>query len=105
VEPLTGEFDHLVRSIETHYGVKRTHIPLLGVANFFVKTLRPAGARGFKLAIFQGLGTTGGDLEDLDRFVEDACRGTLRPMVVTHSRNAGETTYLLAGNLVRPPSC
>ena len=48
-----NDFDSLVRSMENHYGTKKTHMPFLGVANFFVKVARPAGTKDFKLAIFE----------------------------------------------------
>ncbi len=49
------EFDRLIRGIESRYGVKKTSIPLFGVANLFVKVARPAGASDMKLAIFEDL--------------------------------------------------
>jgi hypothetical protein len=49
------EFDYIVRSMEAEFGQKRMFIPFLGVANFFVKTIRPAGARDLKLAVFEGV--------------------------------------------------
>ena len=45
------EFKGIVRSIEQTYGVHHMHIPLLGVAMFFV---RPAGVHGLKMAVFEG---------------------------------------------------
>jgi hypothetical protein len=44
------DFNGLVNAIENHYGVRHTHIPLLGFAMLFA---RPAGASGIKLAIFE----------------------------------------------------
>src|SRR4030095_1781894 len=46
-------FDGIVEHLEKNYGAQRTKIPLLGVANFFVKIIRPAGVKNFKLAIFE----------------------------------------------------
>jgi hypothetical protein len=48
-----GEFEALVRNMESHYGSKKTYIPLLGFANFLVKIARPAGTKDFKLAVFE----------------------------------------------------
>jgi hypothetical protein len=47
------DFDALVRSMESHYGSKKVHIPMLGFANFLVKVARPAGTKDFKLAVFE----------------------------------------------------
>ena len=95
------EFDRIVSAIEHHYGVPRTHIPLMGVANLFVKVARPAGTSGFKLAVFEDLPSPSafGDRMDLDHFMDDICRGGLHALVVTHSRRDGESTYILAGGI------
>ena len=95
------EFDRVVKAIEKHYGVKRTHVPLLGVANLFVKVARPAGTSGFKLAVFEDLPSPSpyDDRVELDRFMDDVCRGGLHALVVTHSRRDGESSYILAGEV------
>lgn len=46
-------FKGIVQHIEKTYQVKQTRIPFLGLANFFVKIIRPAGVKSFKLAVFQ----------------------------------------------------
>ena len=48
-----SDFDSLVHNMENHYGTKKTYIPFMGVANFFVKVARPAGTKDFKLAVFE----------------------------------------------------
>ena len=88
------EFDRVARAIEDHYGVKRVHIPLMGLASFVVKVAHPAGAEGFKLAVFENLDTAS-DYGDLDRFM-DGIAGRLHPLVVTHSRPGQSSTYILA---------
>ncbi|MDX2034842.1 MAG: VWA domain-containing protein [Blastocatellia bacterium] len=45
-------FKDVVKHIETTYRAKKTRIPMLGLANFAVKLIRPAGVKGFKLAVF-----------------------------------------------------
>jgi hypothetical protein len=90
------EFDRIVRAVEKYYGVKRTHIPLMGMANFFVKVAHPAGTSGVKLAIFEDL-PSAGDQADLDRFMNEVCAGRMHPVVVTRSRRVGESTYILTG--------
>lgn len=46
-------FKDLVKHLEKNYRAKKTRIPMLGLANFAVKLVRPAGVKGFKLAIFE----------------------------------------------------
>ena len=94
------EFDRVVGAIEKHYGVKRTHIPLMGVANLFVKVAHPAGTSGFKLAVFDDLPEPAyDDRGDLDHVMDEVCAGRLHPLVVTHSRRDGEATYILTGEV------
>jgi hypothetical protein len=93
------EFDRVVSAVEHHYNVKRTHIPLMGLANLFVKVAHPAGTSGFKLAVFEDLPEpTFEDVAALDRFMEGV-RGRLHPMVVTRSRRDGEASYIYAGEV------
>jgi hypothetical protein len=95
------EFDRVVKAIEKQYGVKRTHIPLMGMANLFVKVTHPAGTSGVKIAVFEDLPSHSGvdDQAELDRFMRDVCGGRLHPLVITRSRRDGESSYLLAGEV------
>ncbi|MBI1766539.1 MAG: VWA domain-containing protein [Acidobacteria bacterium] len=47
-------FKDVVNHLQTNYRAKKTKIPLLGLANFAVKVVRPAGVKGFKVAVFEG---------------------------------------------------
>ena len=93
------EFDRIVTAVESHYGIKRTHIPLMGVANLFAKVARPAGASGFKLAVFENLNPARGygDTADLDQLFDDLSAGGLHPVVRVHSGRTGESTYICTG--------
>jgi len=96
---LADGFDHLVSTIESHYGIKRMHIPLMGVANFAVKVAHLGGAHGFKLAIFQDLESceTCFELEDLDDLIAHLSDSSMHLLVQTHSH--GEATYIMAGDI------
>jgi hypothetical protein len=95
------EFDRVVKAVENFYGVKQTHIPLMGVANFVVKVAHPAGASGFKIAVFEDLPSALNDegQRALDRLMRDVTSRGLQPLVVTRSRRNSESTYLLAGEI------
>jgi hypothetical protein len=95
------EFDRIVTAVESHYGVKRMHIPLMGVANLFVKVARPAGASSFKLAIFENLNSAPryGDTADLDQLFAGLSASGLHPVVSVHSRHNGESTYIFTGEV------
>jgi hypothetical protein len=92
------EFDRIVDAIESHYGAKRTHIPFLGLANFAVKVVHPAGASGFKLAVFEDLKSSRVDRMELDRFMNSISDGGLQQLVRVHSRRNAESTYIFMGD-------
>ena len=92
------DFDRLVKAVESHLGAKRTHIPLLGVANFFVKTARPEGVAGFKLAVFEDMRPLAWeDGRALDRIMAEASAG-LHPLVRVRSKLDREWTYIYIGD-------
>jgi hypothetical protein len=95
------EFDDIVKAIERHYGTHRTHIPLMGVANLVTKVARPAGASGFKLAIFEDLKDRPDDdgPAQLDQFMSGLTVGGMHPLVREHSRRGEEATYIYAGEV------
>ena len=95
------EFDRVVKTIEHQYGVRQTHIPLMGVANFFVKVVRPGGATGFKLAVFEDLRNDEQDQETLDRFMDRIGGSDLHRLLRVHSRHDGESAYIYLGDLGR----
>jgi hypothetical protein len=94
------EFEDVSKAIETHFGVTRTHIPLMGVANLVLKVGHPAGTSGFHIALFENIKT---DLDDerqadLDRFMATIPSATLHPVIRTRSRAEGEATYIFCGD-------
>jgi hypothetical protein len=91
------DFDSLVHAVESRFGVRQTHIPLMGVANFFVSVARPGGATGFRLAVFEDLKfDSDGDGAALDRIMAEASAG-LHPLVRVRSRRDREWTYIYTG--------
>jgi hypothetical protein len=89
-----GEFNGVVSAIESHYGVRHMHIPLLGFALFFV---RPEGISGLKLAVFEDFhrhahdGYANDDVRDV---VEHHLGPDWRLFVHTYSRAGGENTLI-----------
>lgn len=51
--PKGGGFNDVVKHMEKNYRAKRTKIPMLGLAKFAIWMVRPAGVKGFKLAVFE----------------------------------------------------
>lgn len=95
------EFDRVVDAIEHQYGVRHTQIPLMGVANFFVKVVRPGGATGFKLAVFENLRSEEPDEVELDRFMDRFDESDLHRLLRVHSRRDGESAYIYFEDLGR----
>jgi hypothetical protein len=90
------DFDHVVKAIESHYGVKRTHIPFMGVANFALKMKHPAGTSEFQLAVFQNLDSSPAyrDAADRDRLMQTVSGHGLHPVIAAHSRRDAQSTYI-----------
>ena len=89
-------FKDVVRHIETNYGAKKVRIPMLGLANFAVKLIRPAGVKGFKLAVFeeQNFSARPG-ASSFDSVMREAYDKNWQPMVQINSkRNGNSHTFI-----------
>ena len=93
-----ADFDRIVKTIESHYGTQRLHIPFMGVASLLVNVARPEGVSGFKLAVFQDLKSSPeyGEWKERDRFMDTVFVGEMHPLVRVHSRRNGDATYIFA---------
>jgi hypothetical protein len=86
------EFSGVVRAIESHYGVHRTHIPLLGFGLLFVHT---GGVSGLKLAIFENFHPRADRAtDDVRDVVEHYLGSDWHLFVHTRSRADGENTLI-----------
>lgn len=84
-------FNDLARGFESQSGARRVYIPFLGLANFFVKVARPAGAKEFRLAVFENVSSA------FHPEQMNAIAGSeWRPLVRVWSGRNGETTYIYA---------
>ncbi len=88
------DFDQIVSAIERHYGVARTHVPLMGVANLFVKGTHTQGVTGFKIAVFEDLKKSETDKD----FMEHLSAGGVQRIVRVRSWHDGEATYIYMGD-------
>jgi len=94
--PKDEGFKAVVRHLETEYHAKRTYVPLLGLANLVVKIVRPAGVKGFRLAIFedQDFAASRSGIP-FDRVVNEAYANGWQPLVRVYShRDGGEQTFI-----------
>jgi hypothetical protein len=95
------EFDPIVKAIQSHYGTQPTHIPMMGLARFVVKTAHPEGVGDFRIATFEDLHTSlsADEREERDRFMQSATGGRLHPLVQVFSRRDAEATYIYVGDV------
>lgn len=95
--------DRAFKAISTHlktrYKAKRKGIPFLGLANFAVKLIRPAGVKSIKLAIFEGLDNSGNiNHAELNAVIRQSLDEEWQPLVRVSSRKDGEQVFVYARN-------
>jgi hypothetical protein len=90
------EFDAITRQLKSHFNARRVSIPFLGLANFFVKIVRPAGVKSVKVAIFEDLSFAQGQLGNgFNAVMRNALRPEWQPLLRVRSRD-GEQLYVYA---------
>jgi hypothetical protein len=90
------EFDAITNHLKTHFHAHRISIPFLGLANFFVRVVRPAGVKSFKVAIFEDLNFTPGQTGSaFNAVMREALSPEWQPLVRVRSRD-GEQVYVYA---------
>lgn len=88
-------FDALVKHVESNYHVKRTRIPFLGLANFALKFVHPAGLKGFKLATFEnGSFWDGASQQDFDSVMRGSLNKDWQPLLSHESKRSRERTVI-----------
>jgi VWFA-related protein len=97
-------FKDVVKHIEKNYGAKKVRIPFLGLANFAIKVIRPAGVKGFKLAVFENQNFSDCPPDGLadglcaasfDAVMRTAYNEDWQPMVqVSSKRNGSSHTFI-----------
>jgi VWFA-related protein len=89
-------FKDVVKHIETNYGAKKVRIPFLGLANFAIKLIRPAGVKGFKLAVFEDQNFSAREgAASFDAVMREAYNKDWQPMVqVSSKRNGASHTFI-----------
>src|ERR1051325_11244957 len=87
------DFDAVVRNVSAACGGKRGRIPFLGLAGFAAKAVRPAGAKSFKLAVFEDL-TRAGDVSGLGAAIGQSLGPEWRPLVRVRSGRGAEQTHV-----------
>lgn len=90
-------YNNIVNHLKTKYHAKKVGIPMMWLARFAVKIVRPAGVKSFNLTMFENLRVS---RETLDAEMQSAMRNSLSaewsPIFRVHSRN-GAQAYLYMG--------
>ena len=91
-------FKDVVKHLEKNYQAKKTKIPMLGLANFAIKLVRPAGVKGFKLAVYEDQDFSAREgSPSFDAVLRDAYNKDWQPLISLNSRREGNTrTYIYA---------
>jgi hypothetical protein len=84
-----SEFHGVVGAIETHYGIRHTHIPLLGFATFFVHY---GGVSGVKIAVFEDFHAS--TVDDIRDVVKHNLGPDWQPFVRVHSATENTLIYV-----------
>ncbi|HUQ31443.1 MAG TPA: hypothetical protein VM095_04950 [Pyrinomonadaceae bacterium] len=91
-----SDFDAIAKHIKLYYHARRVSIPFLGLAKFFVKIVRPAGVKSFKVAIFEDLNIGDGTTDaELSLIMRNALSVEWQPLVRARSHD-GERVYVYA---------
>jgi VWFA-related protein len=93
---LGDDFDMIVKNIESHYNARKRRIPFLGLAGFFVKIIRPAGVKSFKLAVFDEQDFRPGQRDfEFERAVKKSINSKKwKPMTRAISRSTGNRAFV-----------
>ena len=90
------EFDAITKHLKAQYKAKRRKIPFMGLANFAIKIIRPAGVKSVKVAIFEELNhVPAAGNNELSTVMRGALSPEWLPLVRIRSRN-GEQMYVYA---------
>lgn len=87
------DFDAVVRNVRAACGGRKVRIPLLGLAGFATRIVRPAGVKSFKLAVFEDV-TRAGDVSGLGAAIRQSLGPEWRPLVRVRSGRGAEQTHV-----------
>jgi hypothetical protein len=90
-------FSSLVKHIESNYNAKRQGIPMLGLARFAVRIIKPAGVKNFKVVMLKELDfSTSPAGAEFHAFVRSAIDPSWQPLARYSSRTKQQWAYIYA---------
>ena len=89
-------FDVITKHLKSRYQARKKSIPLLGLAKFAVRIVKPAGVKSINVSLFEELKNTG-ELADseLNSMMRNALSAEWQPLVSVRQRN-GDQVYVYA---------
>ncbi|HEX8142022.1 MAG TPA: hypothetical protein VF553_05460 [Pyrinomonadaceae bacterium] len=91
------EFKAITTHLKARYQAKRKRIPFLGLANFAVKLVRPAGVKSIKVELFEDVNSSGNiNHAELNSVIRHALDEHWQPLVRIYSRKQGEQMFVYA---------
>jgi hypothetical protein len=88
-------FSAVSKQLKARYHAKKRKIPFLGLANFAVKIIRPAGVKSFKLEVFEELDTSvGANAKDWSALLQSSLSPEWKPIVSVYSSKTPEQTHV-----------
>jgi hypothetical protein len=89
-------FDVIAKHLKTRYQAKKKGIPLLGLAKFAVRIVKPAGVKSISISLFEELKNTG-ELPDseLSGLMRNAMTPEWMPLLSVRKRT-GDQVYVYA---------
>ena len=88
------DFSRLVKEIESHFHVKRTHIPLFGTVKPLARVARPSGTKVLDMAIFEDQDFSASDNQQFAEVTRKALGPDWHLMVQVVSHRDGEQTSI-----------
>jgi hypothetical protein len=93
------EFQAITTHLKARYQARRKRIPFLGLANFAVKLVHPAGVKSIKIAFFEELKDYGNiNHAELNSVIRAALDDRWQPLVRVYSRKQGEQMFVYVRN-------
>ncbi len=98
VPAAADEFASVVKGIESHYGIQRSHPQLINFAAQLTEPeMRGSGTAGLKVAVFENENRTfAPSLQQLDEIIRASLGPQWRPFVRISSRRNGESAVIYA---------
>jgi hypothetical protein len=91
-----GGFDAIAKHLKTRYQARKKGIPLLGLAKFAVRIIKPAGVKSINLSLFEDLKNTSGLPDsELSGMMRNSLTNEWRPLISIRQRN-GDQIYIYA---------